>query len=76
MEFLNLHKVDFDWNNDDLEDNKELIENLGVAHLEIPDEKPGINFESEQPVNSTLVEGVPLSYSKRAHDAAVNGILE
>ena len=45
LEFLDWNKQKLDWENDDLDDTAELVEN---THPEIPEQIPGIELANEQ----------------------------
>ena len=61
LEFLHRHKLKFDWDNNEIEYNKGLVEYEALAHPNISADNTGIYFDSEQPLHSDVVEEVTLS---------------
>jgi hypothetical protein len=59
--FLNCKKQLYDWDNDNLQDNKSLVNPDPDSHPGIPAKFPSINLESEQPCHHHVVEVIKAS---------------
>ena len=55
IEFLNIKLQQYDWDNDNLEYGKGLIES-DIAHPDFPAEFPGIDQDSKQPRHHQVVK--------------------
>jgi hypothetical protein len=55
LTFLNQKKKLYDWDNNNLKDNKSLVES-DIAHPDLPTKFPGINLKSEQPHHHQVVK--------------------
>ena len=74
LEFLNRMKLQYDWDNDELEASEGLIEEL--AHPDLPAQFPGIELERELNNGATSAMTIlEASTEQEAHDTAVNGNL-
>ena len=71
LEFLNRHRQQYDWDNDELTDDAGLMAD-DVAHPDITAEIPGIELESEQIVPGPAVETVYVTDAEQAAAAAEN----
>jgi hypothetical protein len=72
LEFLNCKKLQYDWDNDELEEPEGVTEDL--AHLDLPADFSGIELESELEDGGTAAMAIlEASTEQEAHDAAVNG---
>jgi hypothetical protein len=74
LEFLNHKQQQYTWDNDDLEDNKGLVE-LDIAHPDIPAKFPVVDLESEQPQHHQVVEIIEESKDKRIYAGQRNASL-
>jgi len=74
LEFLNCVQLQYDWDNDKLEESEGLIEEL--AHPDLPAQFPGIELESELDDGVTIaITILEASIEQEAHEAAVNSEL-
>ncbi len=74
--FLNRMKQLFDWDNNDLQDNKGLVDPDPNNHPGIPAKFPGINLESEQPRHHHVVKVIKASDKERIYTAVPNASLD
>ncbi len=75
LKFLNQKRQQYDWDNEDLEYNKGLIE-PDTAHPDIPAEFPGIDLDSEQPSHHHAVKIIKQSDEEPIHAAQQNASLD
>jgi hypothetical protein len=75
LEFLNQKQQQYNWDNDDLEYDKGLIE-PDIAHPYIPAEFPSIDLESEHPRHHQVVEVIEESKDERIYAAQCNASLD
>jgi hypothetical protein len=68
LDFLNHKQQQYYWDNDDLEDDKRLVES-DIAHPDIPAKFPGVNLESEQPQHHQVIEIIEESKNERIYAA-------
>ena len=76
LEFLNRQKLKFDWDNDELEVNKNL--EIARIHPKIPANFPGIELERDViGAEGSPDDVIPITPEVEAHEAKVNaGIIE
>jgi hypothetical protein len=74
LSFLNQTKKLYNWDNDDLEDNKGLVES-DIAHPDLPAEFPGIDLESEQPHCNAILCAPYVNRSNKHQLAAYGSIM-
>ncbi len=75
LTFLNWKKKLYDWDNDNLKDDKGLVES-DIAHPDLPTKFPGINLESEQPHHHQVVEVIEESANKHIYAVQCNVSLD
>jgi hypothetical protein len=75
LTFLNCKKQLYDWDNDDLQDEEDLIEDP-KSHPELPAKFPSINLESKQPHHHHLVEALEASNDEHINTAICNAFLD
>jgi hypothetical protein len=75
LTFLNRKKKLYNWDNDNLKDDKGLVES-DIAHPDLPAEFPGINLKSEQPHHHQVVEVIEESNDERIYTAQRNASLD
>ena len=74
MEFLNRLQLQYDWDNDKLEESEGLMEDL--AHRDLPAQFPGIELDSKTNDGATSAMTIlEASTEQEAHEAAVNSEL-
>jgi hypothetical protein len=71
LAFLNRKQQQYNWDNDDLKDNKGLVA-LDIAHPNIPAKFPGVDLESEQPQHHQVVEIIEESKEECIYAAQCN----
>jgi hypothetical protein len=75
LEFLNHKQQQYNWDDDDLKDNKGLVE-LDIAHPNIPAKFSDVNLELEQPQDHQVVEIIEESKDKHIYAAQCNVSLD
>jgi hypothetical protein len=74
LEFLNHKCQQYNWENDNLQDAKGLVES-DITHPDIPAKVPSVNLESEQPHHHHIVEIIDNSKDKCIYAGLRNAIL-
>jgi hypothetical protein len=75
LTFLNQKRQLYDWDNDNLEDDKGLVD-PDITHPDLPAKVPGINLESEQPHHHQVVEVIEKSDEEQVYAAQRNASLD
>jgi hypothetical protein len=75
FEFLNQKRQQYNWDKNDLKDDEGLDE-LNIAHPNIPAKLPSINLESEQPHHHQVIQIIEESYDKHVYAAQCNASLD
>ena len=71
MEFLNCLQLQYNWDNDELEDSEGLMKDL--THLDLPAQFPDIELDSKNNDGATLAMMIlEASTEQKAHEAVVN----
>jgi hypothetical protein len=74
--FLNRKKQLYNWDNDDLQEDKGLVDPDPDSHPGILAKFPGINLESEQPRHHHVVEVIEASNKEQIYAAVPNASLD
>jgi hypothetical protein len=75
LTFLNRKRQLYDWDNNDLEDNKGLVD-PDITHPNLPAKFPGINLKSKQPHHHQVVKVIEESDNEQVYTAQCNASLD